>query len=544
MTAKNLPLTKRIRISDINLDARVRDLDPDVVADYAESLKEGDRFPALTVFSEDEVFYLADGFHRLAANAEGVDTATCEVRMGGLRNARLFACAANRINGLRMTNADKRAAVTVILRDKTWCKWTNHRIAKHVGVSHTFVGKMRTQLASTGIGCKSALRVGADGREIDTTRIGSRSGSKSPDNVVQRPASVDVVPLVAAAQGEYDIRHGHVLDVLRGLPDDSVHAVVTSPPYFNLRDYETDPVVFGGEQGCDHQWDNAQSCRCGAWQGELGQELTVEMYVEHMVQIFRDVRRVLRPDGSLWLNIGDTLKNQRLSLVPERVSLALQADGWTVRNRIAWEKANPKPSSIRTRVRDTTEAVFVLSPTDGLPYYDDWALMEESSSNRWLHRGTDVWRLSATQKKVGDHVASFSTRLPARCIQAATSARGCCPACGASYKRIVKQNRKKTTTRAPWMMTLGFATTGWEATCHCDAGGPVPCTVLDPFSGSGTTLEAAVRHGRRALGVELNSEYADSARTRLAAISRPGDPPDLRLSMGDALVVAVIQDAA
>jgi len=106
------------------------------------------------------------------------------------------------------------------------------------------------------------------------------------------------------------ITTGHVLSVLATWPDECVQCVVTSPPYWGLRDYGIEPQVWGGEPGCEHDWGTAATgafCpRCGAWRGSLGLEPTPELYVEHLVSVFREVRRVLRTDGTLWLNLGDS----------------------------------------------------------------------------------------------------------------------------------------------------------------------------------------------------------------------------------------------
>ena len=179
------------------------------------------------------------------------------------------------------------------------------------------------------------------------------------------------------------------------LPDESVHCVVTSPPYWGLRDYKLEPQVWGGSSGCAHTWDRelletetlpgravTASCKgCGAWLGTLGLEPTVEMYIAHLVEVFREVRRVLRPDGVCWLNIGDSYYSEagrrggkqsdpraprrdgeldgpnrspqpgfkpgdRMG-IPERLVLALQEDDWTWRDTDIWVKTAPMPESVR-----------------------------------------------------------------------------------------------------------------------------------------------------------------------------------------------------
>lgn len=236
------------------------------------------------------------------------------------------------------------------------------------------------------------------------------------------------------------IYHGHVLDVLRKMPPRSVQMCVTSPPYWGLRAYQTDPVIWSGNPDCDHTWiattlqkigrDNgyyggevggkewskqkrtsaasAFCDRCGAWLGELGSEPTPDLYVLHLVQVFREVWRVLRDDGVVWLNLGDTFysgnrgspsdeyrsqyspkqttpgyhyaqqpnrkpvlgfKPKDLCMIPARVALALQADGWWVRCDIAWEKPNTLPESVKDRPVKSHEYIFLLAKSGSAQYW-------------------------------------------------------------------------------------------------------------------------------------------------------------------------------
>ena len=228
-----------------------------------------------------------------------------------------------------------------------------------------------------------------------------------------------------------DIRVGDALAVLKDMPDESVHCVVTSPPYWALRDYGVEPTVHGGDSDCDHEWgpmergkrkdmlpaDETKSrgrsgknesqdgaahnggrfcVKCGAWLGTLGNEPDLDMHVAHLVEIFREVRRVLRPDGTLWLNYGDAytsggratyrsgasenkghrvqddqprprtptgLKPKDLMMMPARVAMALQDDGWFLRSEIIWHKPNPMPESCRDRPTSAHEKVFLLTKT-------------------------------------------------------------------------------------------------------------------------------------------------------------------------------------
>jgi DNA modification methylase len=248
----------------------------------------------------------------------------------------------------------------------------------------------------------------------------------------------------------YTLHQGHVLTELATMPAESVQMVCTSPPYWGLRDYKIPPQVWGGAQSCEHDWRDvvatsetnytdkrrwqhtrngrdeqvapekrvgwkrqeirhgAVCSACGAWAGSLGLESSVDLYVEHVVEVFRDVRRVLRSDGTLWLNLGDTyastgkwggssggkndaakksgasirekkefleLKSKDLVGIPWRVAFALQADGWWLRSDIIWAKPNPMPESVTDRPTKAHEYLFLLTKSQTY-YYDAEAIAE------------------------------------------------------------------------------------------------------------------------------------------------------------------------
>lgn len=278
-----------------------------------------------------------------------------------------------------------------------------------------------------------------------------------------------------------DCRH-----TLRQVPTGVVQCCVTSPPYYRQRDYG----------------DAAQ----------LGQEATVAQYVAELVGVFREVGRALRPDGTLWLNLGDKYGDKQLLGVPWRVALALQADGWFLRSEIIWHKPNAMPGSAQDRPSGNHEPIFLFSKAPQY-FYDKEAIKEEART---------VWSVPVAGRREG-HFAAYPDELALRCIRAGTSAQGACGTCGAGHRRIVARERVPTrpgtaskvagTTQAahgnrdPQRHVTTTHTVGWEATCTCPPAPLVPCTVLDPFGGTGTTAAVAVRLGRRAVVCELNPEY-------------------------------------
>ena len=339
----------------------------------------------------------------------------------------------------------------------------------------------------------------------------------------------------------HTILNGDVIACLRSLPDACVHCVVTSPPYWGLRDYGVE--------------------------GQIGLEPTPEAYVEKMVEVFREARRVLRDEGTMWLNLGDCyarsrsawgLKAKDLVGMPWRIAFALQADGWYLRSDIVWAKPNSMPESVRGRPTRSHEYVFLLTKRERY-FYDADSIREPPTGRtdpmRFWKKGMegqakgnrndaervmqkdggigrnrrDVWRI-ATQATPDAHFATFPEKLVEPCIRAGTSERGACPECGAPWRRVVEvtvyDTRPGTNTKynGGGLASGSRNTTrkmsmrseiGWAPTCTCSAGDPIPCTVLDPFGGSGTVAKVARDLGRSSILIEINPEYVQIAKKRL-----------------------------
>lgn len=270
-----------------------------------------------------------------------------------------------------------------------------------------------------------------------------------------------------------DIRVGDCLEVMRQLPDASVHCCVTSPPYWGLRDYGVD--------------------------GQLGLEKTPEEYTQRMVEVFREVRRILRNDGTLWLNLGDSYgKGKQLAGVPWRVAFALQADGWILRQDLVWHKPSPMPESVRDRCTKAHEYVFLLAKSQR--YFFDAQSIDEPLSSKPHAPGNKC-------STGGGHLRNdFGTDAMHRVW-------------GASGRR----NRRSVWTITPKLYSgAHFATMPPDLAELCiragtDKNASPPCTVFDPFAGAGTTGLVALRLGRNFLGIELNPDYVTLARNRIAS---------------------------
>ncbi len=371
------------------------------------------------------------------------------------------------------------------------------------------------------------------------------------------------------------IHQGDALELARKMPSESVQVIVTSPPYWRMRDY-----------GVEGQW---------------GLENTVEEYVNRLVVLFRELRRVLRKDGTAWVNIGDTyvggghgsrgtassvingdrskvvdspevtgrLKRKDLALVPFRLAIGLQDDGWWVREAIIWSKPNGIPEPARGRPVHSHEYILLLARSEKY-FYDGFAVRQpgaEVTASRYEsarrnsytfdpevhkipvgHGGVEmlarvakadnydgmsnlrsVWSI-AMEPYAGEHFAPFPSEIPRRAILAGTSARGACVACGAPWRRKIEAEGGTIGStmfdhdidpmhegRSQWIgVKKGeyvVRDLGFEPGCACGAE-VVPCVVLDPFAGSGTTLQVARELGRRSVGFELNPAYHKISESR------------------------------
>lgn len=436
------------------------------------------------------------------------------------------------------------------------------------------------------------------------------------------------------------ILQGDCRTTLATLPERSVHMAVTSPPYWALRSYlpKDSPLK----------------------SLELGSEPTPDLFIAALLDVFRAVRRVLRDDATLWVNLGETYSTgagkvgdhpggseqgekwkergmmtslNRLPIdglaagnrvgIPERFTLAMQADGWVFRDQIIWHKPSPMPSSVngwrweRCRVkvkaqwesgkhpsqnagfqsaltsnppatewalcpgcpkcakrngwvlrrgswRTTTAHEVILMFAKTGSYFCDAEAVKQSASDATISRNQysrvlddpdeqfavkhdheftgstanprSVW-LIGPQPLKHKHYAAYPEELPRRCIEAGTSSKGCCPHCGSPWARMVERipSGQKQKTGSNWDTGQGdhgsyhrqgretkpadqdvmqANTIGWLPTCDCPEHEPVPCTVLDPFGGSGTTAIAAQMMGRHAISCELNPEYVAMHGTR------------------------------
>lgn len=316
---------------------------------------------------------------------------------------------------------------------------------------------------------------------------------------------------------------GDVLAVLPSLPAGSVQTCVTSPPYWGLRDYGV--------------------------AGQLGLEATPEEYVARMVEVFREVRRVLRDDGTLWLNLGDSyandgkwggstggkhvaalhgtnvgrgkretgLKPKDLVGVPWRVAFAIQADGWWLRSDIIWHKPNPMPESVTDRPTRAHEYVFLLSKAERY-YYDAAAIREPIV--------TATGRPNAPDKIDSPYGQGFTRRARAgnKARRLAEGGAGDRPADHLGRGVPWEDDGTGRNARSVWSITTRpfkgahFATMPPALARRCILAGSRPGdTVLDPFGGAGTTGLVAERHGRSAILVELNADYARLAAERIGA---------------------------
>lgn len=374
-----------------------------------------------------------------------------------------------------------------------------------------------------------------------------------------------------------EIRQGDCLDLLRQMPDESVNCCITSPPYWGLRDYGTAQWQ-GGDPECSHKRDSKQSeltqtwhrnlegavgdgiykhkCkRCGAERKDrqIGLELTPESYVQKMVDVFREVKRVLRDDGTLWLNIGDSyngsggnhqphhknetgfqgkigaekykgkgrhidtdgLKPKDLVGIPWMLAFALRDDGWYLRQDIIWHKPNPMPESVTDRCTKAHEYIFLMTKSANY-HFDNEAIKEDSV---WDVDGTGTIKRAERQR---EGLKSNPTEMKNGIrIKYPNGKHGD----GQQSPKTIYGKRNK---RSVWSVNVKpykeahFATFPKELIEPCVlAGCPKDGTILDPFGGSGTTGEVAIENGRNAILLELNPEYVKLAEQRIKTTQPP-----------------------
>lgn len=323
---------------------------------------------------------------------------------------------------------------------------------------------------------------------------------------------------------------GDVRQILDTIQDASIDTVISSPPYFRLRNYQTDD--------------------------QIGLEDHVDGWVDELLLVARGLQRVLKPTGSLWLNLGDTFSRstnqgaapKSLLLAPERLALRMVADGWSLRNKVVWAKPNPMPTSVKDRLSCTWEVLYFFTKSERyffdldavrVPHHGqrtkqrtprvEWSVPLDwrgpsAGSNSGLDRlkasglpghplgknPGDVWTIPTAGYK-GAHHAVYPERLVERPLLATCPERVCAD-CGTPWQRTPHRSRDH-------LAVLGQL----RQICACSGAETRPGIVLDPFIGSGTTAVVAERHGRDWLGIELNPAFAALAGQRIG--DRRNDPP-------------------
>mgnify|MGYP000991749124 CR=1 FL=1 len=349
----------------------------------------------------------------------------------------------------------------------------------------------------------------------------------------------------------WELHNGDALEILRGISSGTVNTCVTSPPYYGLRDYGV--------------------------AGQIGLESTPDEYICRMVEVFREVRRALRDDGTCWINLGDSyasdpgkrysgtdplnpdkgksrtrtsfLPPKNLIGIPWRVALALQADGWYLRSDIIWNKPNAIPESVTDRPTKSHEYIFLLSKSVRY-YYDAEAIKEPLADSSVLRLAQDIDNQTGSQRVPGktngnmkavgprfggskygyDHSEQTRTKSGKETLQCREKEGNWGPYkeyCLANNVWVGSATRNK---RDVWTIATKPYSSAHSATFPPEipslcikAGCPEGGIVLDPFAGSGTTLWVAEQLGRQSIGIELNPEYCNIIYERMNSASAAGE---------------------
>ncbi len=395
------------------------------------------------------------------------------------------------------------------------------------------------------------------------------------------------------------IIQGDAREIMGLIPDESIHCVITSPPYWGLRDYGLEPVVWDSIEGCEHVWGDTMppsgqsgwhtfkreyhnpGCHkttigapmkktnlnqnkghgnfcslCSAWRGSLGLEPTFQLYIQHLIQVFDEVKKVLRPDGTCWVNLGDSysgsgkgtgsdhgkavftdenipksnwsgVKPKSLCQIPSRFAIAMTDAGWILRNEIIWYKRNCMPSSAKDRFTVDWESVFFMVKSKKYWFeqqFEDWVQRPhdieraKDKSLRYAGKHNDGYDLANSRS---DHLNRHATGQP---IGDPEKGRN---------KRCVWKPTKEDYLKWCEQWYDGNFGNVWDITTKpfkgahfavfpedlvepmLSAGCPVGGTVLDPFAGAGTVGLVAGKQGKDFIGIELNSEYCQMAEERI-----------------------------
>jgi DNA modification methylase len=352
------------------------------------------------------------------------------------------------------------------------------------------------------------------------------------------------------------------------LAAESIHMCMCSPHYYGLRDYGLQPILWDGRAGCNHEFQTRhyklhagrgdaqksgkyseqeaipdremsdEMCiKCGAWKGQLGQEPKIGLYIRHLLQIFDEVHRVLRPDGTLWVNLGDSYSNggeipeKSLSMIPERFAISMIERGWILRNKIVWHKPNAMPQSAKDKFTPDWEPIFFFAkrqksffitqyeayqttPSELARYqksdynYNGQSLKDYDSAGAQTPRDIKQRTIESMRRSArfgGDKFVGFGSRLYS----------------GKSWDPDTEiAGRIK---RCVWPIpTRGYAGNHYAAYPPelCEVPIKAGCpesggTVLDPFAGSGATGVAALKLGRSFVGIEISPEFCRQAIERL-----------------------------
>jgi len=403
------------------------------------------------------------------------------------------------------------------------------------------------------------------------------------------------------------IIQGDVREILRLMPDEMVNCVITSPPYWGLRDYGLEPVIWDAVEGCEHVWGNTHTHKtdlqagnpefqrqwreqasgesessfctlCGAWRGSLGLEPTFQQYISHLMQIFDEVKRVLKKDGTCWVNLGDSysgswgdsgyrpertgvsghqreknteffkreghprfnpptrktsVKNKSLCQIPSRFAIAMTDAGWILRNEIIWHKRNCMPSSVKDRFTVDFEKVFFFVKDKKYWFEQQFEEQNTKLQRRFAKESPKDYGYPAHRKPSMSY--RYDNRVPneqgrnKRCVWKDESFDI------GEFTYHLSQRLKEL---APDILEMiadefGLKKCVWDVTTKpfkgahfavfppalvepiLNAGCPPGGTVLDPFAGSGTVGVVAKQQGKDFIGIDLNPAYCDMAEKRI-----------------------------
>ncbi len=320
--------------------------------------------------------------------------------------------------------------------------------------------------------------------------------------------------MILVKKNNYELFHGDARKIHKDIGENKIHSIITSPPYWEQRDYGSSD--------------------------QIGNETTLDEYISNLFQLFENLKKSLRDDGTVWVNIGDRIVGGQVLGIPWKFAFFMQSKGWFLKQYFPWVKRNGIPRGGNNRPHDNIETIFMFSKTNDY-YYDQLsAKLEAGLATRNFRNGDSIILEPEedytvfdvlTRKNLSPHFSTFPIQLSNIIVRASTSDHGCCSVCGKNFIRIVEKKRYATRSgshskkdesgkayRDNGRHITEVKHIDWKQSCECKNASLVSPIILDPCNGLGTTGASCLKYKRKYIGIDVNEDYLKETDCRLQKI--------------------------